>query len=176
MSTLKGRALHPIRPGFIIKQVLLGNLGLANGQYVHEASVSDIHNAYRASVRSFNETIPRERRIHAMGYFSFCTVFKFARYLGLVEHVRDEPRKNEKGKLWRHEWGDKDDLRLVPGTRKIYRLTDKGREDDESWGNLMRAWYESKGLPYPPKPQRSNGEFDEMRANLARGREQESEG
>ncbi|MFC1871702.1 hypothetical protein ACFLYF_04820 [Chloroflexota bacterium] len=33
-------------------------------------------------------------------------------------------------------------LRIVEGNRKIFRLSDKGREDHTSWFDLRKAWQE----------------------------------
>jgi hypothetical protein len=75
-----------------------------------------------------------------MNLHSFMTLFKFARILGLVEFVRDEPRNYEYGELYRVENGT--GFHVVVSTRKIYRLSAKGREDTISWNNLCGAWYQ----------------------------------
>ena len=44
---LRGRALTSIRPGIVIKSVLAGQIPLHGTQYATEASISDLHNAYK---------------------------------------------------------------------------------------------------------------------------------
>jgi hypothetical protein len=134
MRKLRGRAATPVRPGLTIKKVLWGRLPLANGQYVGqyvtEASISDIHRVYRRLIYEENQLRKREHRLRGMNIHSFTTLFKFARYLGLVEFVRNDNRLFDYG-------GN-----LVEGNRKIFRLSDKGRADYTSWFDLRRAWQE----------------------------------
>jgi len=135
----RGRALQSVRPGYTIKKVLLGEIPLRTGELVSEASITDIHNSYKELVNRENELREKRYHIKGMNILSFTTLFKFARYLGLVEHVRSEPRhKPASGSLHRVENGTR--LHIVNGTRRIFRLTEKGRADDESWNNLCGAW------------------------------------
>jgi hypothetical protein len=139
MANTRGRAAQSIRPGSTIKRVLLGEIPLKTGELVHEASITDIYVAYKGFLRFKNESRPQEKKLKGMNLLSFTTLFKFARYLGLVEHVRDEPRHEPSyGNLHRVENGN--GLHIVPGTRRIFRLTDKGRADDESWNDLCGTW------------------------------------
>jgi hypothetical protein len=139
MSNTQGRAKQSVRPGHIIKRALLGEVPLKTGELVHEASITDIHNSYQEQIDRENQLRRKERRLRGMNVYSFTTLFKFARYLGLVEHVRDEPRREPSyGNLHRVENGT--GLHIVPGTRRIFRLTEKGRADDESWNDLCGAW------------------------------------
>jgi len=130
MRQLRGRAANPIRPGLIIKKVLLGRLPLTTGELVTEASISDIHRTYRQCIREENQLRDRKHRLRGMNTHSFTTLFKFARYLGLVEFVRNDNR------LFDYSGN------LVEGNRKIFRLSDKGRADHTSWFDLRRAWQE----------------------------------
>lgn len=141
MRELRGRAATPIRPGLTIKKVLWGRLQLATGEYVTEASISDIHRVYRRLIYEENQLRKREHRLRGMNIHSFTTLFKFARYLGLVEFVRNDNRLFDYGgNLYRVENGT--GLHIVEGNRKIFRLSDKGQADHTSWFDLRRAWQE----------------------------------
>ena len=78
-------------------------------------------------------------------------VFKFARYLELMEFVRNDNRLFDYGgNLYRVEGGSglcigstsKEGLRIVEGDRKLFCLTDKGIADNSSWHDLRKAWME----------------------------------
>ena len=130
MRKLRGRAATPVRPGLTIKKVLWGRLPLATNEYVTEASISDIHRVYRRLIYEENQFRKREHRLRGMNIHSFTTLFKFARYLGLVEFMRSDNRLFDYG-------GN-----LVEGNRKIFRLSDKGRADYTSWFDLRKTWQE----------------------------------
>ena len=130
MRKLRGRAATPVRPGLTIKKVLWGRLPLATGEHVTEASTSDIHRVYRRLIWEENQLRDRAHRLRGMNIHSFTTLFKFARYLGLVEFVRNDNRLFDYG-------GN-----LVEGNRKIFRLSDKGRADYTSWFDLRKTWQE----------------------------------
>jgi len=152
-GSLHGRATTPVRPGLMTKSVLMGHTPLRSGQYVTEASITDLHNAYKEQLRQYNSLREKSRQLRGMSVHSFMTLFKFARILGLVEHVRDETR-NEPiyGNLYRVENGN--GLRIVTNSRKIYRLSDKGRQDTESWSNLCGSWREWRhGTPETSQPE-----------------------
>jgi len=162
MVTLRGRRASPIRPGLITKQVLLGEVPLATGELTNEAAIIDLYNAYRAVLKSVNELRPRDKRIKGMSMKSYYTMFKFAQLLGLVVLVREEPMvfPPPSGALYRVE--KPDGVHVVTATRKIFTLTDIGREDERSWSNLTTAWKEQWPAPQkvevpivplvPPRP------------------------
>jgi hypothetical protein len=133
----KGRALQKVRPGLVVKDVLMSKIPIRDSQYVTEASITDLHNAYKNQINDYNILQEKTKRLRGMNVYSFTTLFKFARLLGLVEYVRDEPM-HITGSLYHVEDGAK--LRIVANTRKIYRLTDKGKEDTISWNNLCGTW------------------------------------
>lgn len=144
---LRGRAAQPVRPGATIKGVLLGQTPLATGALVTEAAITDLAGAYKELIKRENALRPKEKRLRGMTYKSFLTLFKFAQLLGLVELVREEPMEfpPPKGHLYsvrRH-----DGVHVVISTRRIFRLTDVGREDERSWTNLCKAWIESWPAP-----------------------------
>ena len=130
MPQLRGRAATPIRPGLTIKKVLWGRLPLATGEYVTEASISDLHRAYRRCIYEENQLRDKNHRLRGMNIHSFTTLFRFAHYLGLVEFVRNDNRLFDYG-------GN-----LVEGNRKIFRLSDKGQANHTSWFDLRKAWQE----------------------------------
>jgi hypothetical protein len=150
---LRGRAASPVRPGLIVKKVLGGKEALANGEFVTETSISDIHRVYKRLIYEENQLRTREHRLRGMNIHSFTTLFKFARYLGLVEFVRNDNRLFDYGgNLYRVEGptgveivvGKQSSagLHIVKGNRKIYKLSEKGLADHSSWFDLRRAWME----------------------------------
>lgn len=151
--TLRGRAATPVRPGLVAKSVLLGETPLATGEFVYEAAITDLHNAYRELVRRENALRPRAKRLKPMTMQSFKTLFKFAQLLGLVELVREEPMQFPPpgGNLLsiRRPNGEFN-ARVVISTRRIFKLTPVGTEDEKSWTNLCKAWIEQW-----PAPQRA---------------------
>jgi len=144
---LRGRAAQPLRPGFIAKAVLSGDIPLATGESVKEAAITDIHSVYRYLTKQENLIRPRDRRLRGMTYRSFLTLFRFAYLLGLVERVREEPMlfppPGEPLLSIRKPNG----AHIVEAKRIIYRLTLVGREDEVAWSNLCRAWIEHWPVP-----------------------------
>ena len=147
MTILRGRAASPVRPGLVTKQVLLGVIPLATGELVEEASISDLHNAYKEQIRRENALRPRAKRLRGMTSYSFKTFFKFAQLLGLVELVREEPMQLPPpgGPLYSIRVTDKP--RVVVSTRRIFKISPLGREDEKSWTNLAKAWTEGWTAP-----------------------------
>lgn len=154
---LRGRAATPVRPGFAVKSVLLGETPLATGEYVHEAAITDLHSAYKELIRQENEARPKARRLRGMTAQSFKTLFKFAQLLDLVELVREEPMKfpPASGNLYSIRKTD-GEPRTVISTRRIFKITPVGAEDEKSWTNLSKAWTEGWSAPqkaeYMPPP------------------------
>lgn len=147
MVTLRGRAATPVRPGLTIKGVLSGQVPLRTGNLVTEAAITDIHGAYKEQIRRENSTRPKIKRLRGMTYRSFITLFRFADLLGLVELSREEPMlfPPPHGHLYsirRH-----DGVHFVTSVRRIYKLTDNGKEDELSWTNLCKAWIENWPVP-----------------------------
>jgi len=147
MPNYKGRGAQPIHPGLTIKGVLIGKIPLATGDLVTEASITDIHNAYRELLWQVNTLRPKSRKLRGMRYPSFYALFRLARYLGLVEFVRDEPMLFPPPKGHLYSLRKNAEMEVVVSTRRIYRLTDKGREAEQSWQNLHRAWRYSRSIP-----------------------------
>lgn len=150
MATLRGRAAQPLRPGFIVKAVLSGDIPLTSGEIVRQASITDVHQVYKYLTRQENITRPREKRLKGMSYLSFITMFRFARYMGLVEKVREEamlfPPPGDPLLSIRKP----DDVpEVVESKRVVYQLTKAGVEDEVAWSNLRKAWAE--GWPVPQK-------------------------
>jgi hypothetical protein len=165
MVILKGRAATPVRPGYVIKAVLSGQIPLVTGQIVTEASINDIHGAYKEQIRRENSLRSREKRLRGMTAFSFKTLFKFAQLLGLVELVREEPMQFPPPHGHLYSLRKHDGIHVVISTRRIFKLTDIGKEDELSWTNLCKAWMEQwpapqkmkyiQPLPRPEKPARA---------------------
>jgi len=143
--TLRGRAASPIRVGFIIKAALQGNLPLRSGELAHEAAIADLFGAYKSELERVNALRTKPKRIHGMRWASFYTVFRFAKVLGLVEFVREEPMiyPPPGGDLLRVEKGDNGHPKVVKSTRKIFRLSSAGGVDEKCWSDLTRAFKES---------------------------------
>ena len=138
MATLRGRAAQSLRPGQTIKAVLSGEIPLTTGKHMTEACITDIHSVYKLLTKQENLIRPRDKRLRGMTYDSFLTLFRFARYLGLVEEVREEPMTRT-GKLLSIRV-EPDGPHVVESKRIIYRLTPKGIEEGDVWSNLTGAW------------------------------------
>ncbi len=147
-AMIRGRAASPIRPGFIVRDVLSGKIPLETGELISEAAITDLHRAYREVVSRENSLRPRARRLRGMTSFSFKTFFKFAQLLKLVELVREEPM------LLPPPGGQLFSVRIIEGepkavasTRRVFRLTTVGAADERSWSDLRRAWQEQWPAP-----------------------------
>ena len=148
--TLRGRAATPVRPGLVTKSVLLGVTPLATGELVTEASINDLHNAYKELVNRENAVRTRAKRLKPMTAFSFKTLFKFAQLLGLVELVREEPMQlpPPEGNLLSIRTPDGIlNAHVVISARRIFKITPVGAEDERSWSNLCKAWIEQWPAP-----------------------------
>lgn len=171
MVSGKGRAASPIRPGLICKHTLLGEVPLrSTGEYVTEAAIVQLFDAYKGEVERVNSLRPKERRIRGMRYSSYYTMFRFAQLLGLVEFVREEPMEFPPpgGSLYRVEKEPSGGMQVRISMRKIFRLTSTGTVDEACWGDLTNAWklgtqcgrpleyippsQEAPTPPVPPKP------------------------
>ena len=154
MPRFIGRAAQPIRPGFTIKDVLSAKMPLVTGEITREAAITDIHSVYKDAVRNENSMRPRDRQIRGCTYASFVKLFKFAQLLFLVELVREEPMNfpPRRGALYTvkvRPTATGRQFSAVISTRRIFRLSDVGAEDEKSWSNLCRAWID--GWPAPQK-------------------------
>jgi len=150
MTLLRGRAASTIRPGAIVKQVLLGEVPLETGELVSEAAITDLHSAYKFALSRYNELRLKSKHIRGMTMHSFYTMFKFAQLLGLVEFVRTEPMLSPppSGSLYTVEKVEKTGrVRAIISLRRIFKLTTKGTEDERSWLDLTRAWKEQWSAP-----------------------------
>ncbi len=163
MVTPRGRGATPVRPGLVTKGVLLGQIPLATGEIVTEAEITDLHSSYKELIKRENTLRPKAKRLRGMTYHSFLTLFKFAQLLNLVELVREEPMlfPPPGGSLFSVR--KPDGAEAVISSRRVFKLTAVGREDERSWTNLCRAWidkwpapekieYAPPYVPPPPKP------------------------
>jgi len=143
-SNLRGRSTRKVRPGIVIKGVLSGNIPLTDGHLVTEAACTDVHQVYRALIKQENVGKKKPHRLKGMTYQSFSAEFRFAKYLDLIEFVRDEPLKNPPaGKALYNPVKD-GEIHVVVTTRKIYRLTKSGWESEEPWHDLCSAYRKLK--------------------------------
>ena len=150
----RGRAASVVRPGFIIKAVLSGKQPLISpsggttGELVEEACATDVHLTYQALLHAENELRPRAQHLHGMTTDSFCKLFRFARLMGLIEFVRNEPMIYPPvgASFYRVEmYETKAGVRrpkAVISDRKIHKITEKGKVEDKAWGDLCKAWRE----------------------------------
>ncbi len=168
MPKFVGRAAQKIRPGFLIKNVLMGKIPLSTGEYVNEAAITDIFNVYRDAVKRENSLRPQNKQIRGCTYASFLKIFKFAQLLGLVEFIREEPMRYppKGGKLYRvkmRKTPNGKQFSAVVSNRKIFKLSAVGAADEKSWSNLCLAWRESWPAPQklegpiPPSPEEFMG-------------------
>jgi len=146
---LRGRAGQPVRPGTVIKGILLSQVPLATGELVAEAAITDLHSTYKELIRRENAIRPKDKRLRGMTAFSFKTLFKFAQLLNLVELVREEPMEFPPPGGPLYSIRKPNGVHVVVSTRRVFKITDIGREDERSWTNLCRAWRE--GWPAPTK-------------------------
>jgi len=154
----RGRGATPIRPGYIIKDILSGKQPLLNpssgqsGLLVDEACATDMHNTYQQLIYSENHLRPRTRWLRGMTVESFAKLTRFARLLGLVEFVHEEPMffPPVTGSFYRVEMevvksgphrGERRPIAVI-STRKMLRITTLGKTEGRAWGDLRRAWQE----------------------------------
>jgi hypothetical protein len=124
----------------------MGKIPLDTGEYVTEAAITDIFKAYKSELGRVNDLRPRDKHIRGMRYSSFYTMFRFAILKGLVEMLREEEAAYNRKKiitpentLFRVEKiGDKP--HIIISTRKVYKLSDVGYEDEKCWSDLTNAW------------------------------------
>ena len=149
MTTLRGRAASPVRSGILIKRILNGEYPLVTGELAMESAITDIHSSYKMFVNGINQLRPKKFHLKPMNHASFYTLFKFARLLGLVEFVREEPMVSPPptGTLYMIENIGQGKVRAVPSARRIFRLSAKGMEDQRSWTDLRKAWMEKWPAP-----------------------------
>lgn len=122
-TELKGRASSSIRPGIMIREVLMRERPIYGGAYVSEASTADLYRTYIELLNQENKLRDKRHKLKGPTLHSFDTHFRFAEYLGLVEKAG---YMQEKGGM----------------KRTTYRITQEGIADDKSWDNLCGAWKE----------------------------------
>jgi hypothetical protein len=120
-----GRAMSWPRPGWVMKEVLTKERVIYTGAYVSQASVFDIYKTYIELIDKENKLRDRCHKLKGPTLHSFDTHFRFAEYLGLVEKAGYEQSKG----------GMK---------RTVYKITQRGIDDDTSWDNLCGAWKEMR--------------------------------
>jgi len=138
----------------LIKDVLLGKVPLVTytkegriEHIVNEACITDLHNTYKELILKENELREKKKRLRAMVYSSFCHLFKFARYLGLVEFVRYEPMIFPPPQGHLYQIGKHNGVHVRISQRKIFKLTELGIQDERAWADLCGAYKEGWKLP-----------------------------
>jgi len=120
---LRGRAVGWPRPGWVIKEVLTKERTLPTGAYVSEASIIDLYKTYVDLINKENRVRDKYHKLKGPTLHSFDTYFRFAEYLGLVERANYTQENS--------------------GMRRTtYRITQLGRDDNNSWDNLVGTWKE----------------------------------
>jgi hypothetical protein len=76
---------------------------------------------------------------------SFAKLFRFAKYMGLVEFVRDEDMISPPPGLPLLQIVDRSGI--TESKRKIYRLSELGAAEEIAWGDLRKAWQEKWEMP-----------------------------
>lgn len=154
MVLLRGRALQPVRPGWVIKDVLLGKIPLMvadKEETVSEACISDLHNTYQNLIKHENSLRPKAMQLRGMCYNSFVKLFKFAQLLKLVVLVREEemlyPPDGKLLSLRKADKRTKYGVKVVVSNRRVFRLSDTGIQEERAWGNLCRAWIDNWEIP-----------------------------
>jgi len=147
----RGKPTSPARPGKIIKEVLLGKRPLVTGELVEEAAIVDLCNVYKNFIYEVNQTRDTKSKLKGMVYSSFLRLFKFCQLLNLVVLVREEPMLYPPpgARLYSVRKRETNGMRVfaVVSKRRVFKLTDIGREDDRSWTDLCRAWREQWAAP-----------------------------
>lgn len=137
-----------VRPGHIIHEVLSGERPLLvklGGELVYRsavdrASITDLHRTYKDTVRRTEAPAVGGALPRTMTYHSFVVLVRFAVYLGLLEATgEEEPMDPTVPELVGIRSGE-----VVTATRVLYRLTAKGRAEDDAWGNLRQAYGDSR--------------------------------
>jgi hypothetical protein len=116
----------------MIKEVLLQDQPLYTGQYVTHASITDLYKTYAELMRQENLLRDKRHKLKGMTLHSLNTLFRFAKYLGLVEGVISR-------------------LGTYGISRMVFRLTEKGKEDDNSRNDLTGTWRKRRPVLYLPR-------------------------
>jgi len=115
-------------------------------EIVKSAAVTDLHSTYKEHIKRLNLTRPKNKQIRGMTYFSFCTWFRFARYLGMVEKVGEEPA-NMPADMSRIVKTPSGRISSRKTSRILYALTNVGIADEKSWLDLTKSWKEGWKVP-----------------------------
>ncbi len=152
---LKGRAATPVRPGFMIYNILAGKQPIGEKkEIVHEAGIVDLHRQYRALIENENHYRTKKTRLRPMTYHSFVKIVKFAQLLGLVKVVREVPMVHppDNKRLYRVSKRPAGGLSVVISKIRVIQLTDLGQQETVAWRNLCRAWIEEWPIPTIGEP------------------------
>lgn len=131
----------------MVKEVLLGHIPLTTGELVTEASIADLHRIYKELIRRENALRPKHKKLRGMTQFSFKTLFKFAQLLRLVELVEELPMEYPPPGGPLYSIRKPDGTHVVVSTRRIFKLSTIGEQDERSWTNLCTAWREHWSAP-----------------------------
>lgn len=149
-----GRARSPIRPGLVIKDILMGRIPVITWdetgrveKFVDEACIVDMHYTYKELMRREAQLHEMRRTSRVMTYSSFCHLFKFARYLGLVEFTHYEPMIFPPPQGHLYQIGKHDGVHVRISQRKFFKLTELGIQDERAWTDLCNAYKQGWTLP-----------------------------
>lgn len=154
VTILRGRAAQPVRPGFMIRDVLSGIRpliipGAVKGEVIEqsatEACMTELHFTYKVLIDRENQTRPKHMQLRGMTTESFAKLFRFARYMGLLEFIRDEDMISPPPGLPLLQIVDR--TGITESKRKIYKLSDLGVAEEVAWGDLRKAWQEKWEMP-----------------------------
>ena len=153
-----------IRPGHVIRDVLLRNLPVLNIEQVVSrgvtvysenpataASVQDLHRTYKLMIRRAKETSAVRISQRPMGRDSFGKYIYFAKRLGFIERFDERPAEglpafprspllNIDDDRGPDEIVDVDDRVVVESRRLLYSLTPAGRAASSEWDDLGKAY------------------------------------
>lgn len=139
-SNPRGR-VYQNKPGVTIKKVLSGEIPLLSGEKVNTACSTDIHNVYKSLIKEENRgcELLGKKPYRGMTVNSFVKIMVMARLLGLITLDHEEPARYHAGPLYRID--KTDGVLTVPVShRRMYQLTDKGREEQTAWNDLTGAY------------------------------------
>jgi hypothetical protein len=143
----RGRALQPVRPGLVIKSILMGTQPLITPptdqeQTVMEACATDIHYTYQTLINRENQTREHGNRLKGLRTASFNTVWRFLRVLGMIEFVREEPMlyPPPHGNLLSIRKDVVGEFTLRNSARRVFRITEFGIQEEVAWNDVTKAY------------------------------------
>ena len=132
---------NDIRPGRVIRDILIGAIPLIPGAFVQEASVAELFLAYKRLLYIENSYRFEGFEQKGMTCRSFRNYMRHAHGLKLIEYVKtvtqDEPLYAELAKYVE----TKDGFEYGNAMRKVFKITQKGQTSSD-WDGLCGAYRE----------------------------------